>query len=148
MGEETQQLSEEDKKILEELTSGGYGSNIPDGKHNVHTFLHNVVIAEDTTKLGVLTEDELGKPDNPIRALKFMRRFSNDIMNHKKLGAFFGGQSEDITSTSLSRQGTLVKLAVTQKREMADTTKAPPSAKQKSNWFGSKDKKPEGESSD
>ncbi len=133
-----EQLTTQDKELLSEVI--GYGSNVPESKHNVHTFLYNVVKAEDTTKLGVLTAEEIGKPENPVRALKFMRRFANDIMQEPKLAEFFNGLSEDITSTSLSLNGTLVQLAVTQKKELADVTKQTAPKKENKSWFKSKDK--------
>ena len=116
----------------------GYGANVPEGKHNVHTFLHNVVTANDTTKLGVLTNEELGSMSNPIRSFKHLGLFAKTIMKKEGLGDFFNAQSEIGTSTSLSRNGTLVKLAVVQHRKIEDVTKEP---KQNKGWFKQKDDK-------
>lgn len=127
-------LTPEEKEELREMI--GYGSNIPDGKQNVHTFLHNVATAEDTTKLGFLNENEIGMMPNPIRSYKHLAQFANDIMHKEGLSNFFKANSEIVTSTSLSRGGFLVDRAVVQKRELKDTTTKP---KENKSWFKSKD---------
>lgn len=128
---------------MEELAGAlGYGASVPDQKQNVHTFLHNVATADDTTKLGFLTPEEIGLPKNPVRTFKNMALVSSSIMDNKDLQEYFLAKSEILTSTSLSREGFLTKLAVVTRRELADVTK---SRKQNKGWFGKKDKA-EGES--
>ena len=143
MTEESQpELSEAEKKEFIDLM--GYGSNLPDNKQNVFTFLFNVATAEDTTKLGYLKDEEIGNMPNPTRSYKHLALFSNEIMKKKGLGNFFSKNSEILTSTSLSRDGFLVDRAVVQKRELKDATKQ---HKENSGWFkkkGSQDKKDEG----
>ena len=115
----------------------GYGSMLPDSKQNVHTFLHNVATADDTTKLGNLNNDEIGMAENPVRAYKFLSTFSNTVMKKQELANFFKERSEILTSTSLSRNATLIRLAVTQKKELADVSSiAPP--KENKGWFKKK----------
>lgn len=140
---EDEMLSEAEKSELKELL--GYGGNIPDSKQNVHTFLHNVATAEDTTKLGFLNENEIGMMPNPIRSYKHLGQFAKDIMHKPGLSSFFNSNSEIITSTSLSRGGFLVDRAVVQKRELKDTTSKPRA--ENKGWF-KKDKKTEGELTD
>jgi len=119
----------------------GYGSNLPDPKQNVHTFLFNVATADDTTKLGNLKEEEIGMMPNPIRAYKNLGLFAKDIMGKDELYSFFNANSEIVTSTSLSREGFLVDHAVIQKRELKDATKP---RKPNSSWFKPKNKSTEG----
>jgi len=137
---EEEQLTDQEKELVREIA--GYGSSVPEGKHSVHTFLFNVATAEDTTKLGNLTPEELGNLDNPVRAYKALGSFANDIMNKKELSKFFNIQSEIATSTSLSKEGFLVSKATESVRKIADITKKP--RKENSSWFKKKDK-PEGE---
>ena len=69
MSEEEQgneQLTEAEKSEIKDIL--GYGANTGEGKHNVHTFLTNVVTAKDTTKLGYLKDEEIGNMTNPVRA--------------------------------------------------------------------------------
>lgn len=131
-----EQLTESEKAEIKDIL--GYGSNIPDAKQNVHTFLHNVATADDTTKLGYLKEEEIGNMSNPTRSYKHLALFSKDIMKKEGLKDFFLANSEIITSTSLSRGGFLVDRAVVQKRELKDTTKP---MKENKSWFKSKDNK-------
>ena len=133
MTEET--LSEAEKSELKDIL--GYGGSVPDSKQNVHTFLHNVATAEDTTKLGFLNENEIGMMSNPIRSYKHLAQFAKDIMHKEGLSTFFSANSEIVTSTSLSRGGFLVDRAVVQKRELKDTTAT---KKENKSWFKSKDK--------
>src|SRR4030042_1767437 len=139
---EGESLSEVEKEEVRDIL--GYGSNIPDPKQNVHTFLFNVATADDTTKLGYLTEAELGNMLNPVRAFKHLAQFSKDIMANDNLSKYFLANSEIATSTSLSKHGFLVDRAVLQKRELKDSTGKP--RKENSSWFKSKDKKEKEES--
>jgi len=131
-----EQLSETEKEELRDIL--GYGGTVPDGKQSVHTFLHNVATAEDTTKLGNLDTTELGNLDNPIRAYKFMASFANDVMQKPELAKYLRDQSEIVTSTSLSKGALLVRLAVTQKKQIEDISKK--ERKESSSWFKKKDK--------
>ena len=129
------ELTPEEREQIKEYL--GYGSSVSSEKHNVHTFLHNVATAEDTTKLGNLSEDELGVMINPVRSFKHLALFSGDIMKKEGLRKFFEANAEIGTSTSLSKGALLVKLAVTQKREVADVTKE---RKKNAGWFKKKEK--------
>lgn len=117
----------------------GYGATVPDDKHNIHKFLHDVVTTKDTTKLGYLTDDEVGLPKLPQRSLKELALFCNEIADMKWYGDYFEKRAEILTSTSLSKNAKLLETAVTTTRQIADVTKK---AKQlKKSWFGKKDKK-------
>jgi hypothetical protein len=109
----------------------------PEEKTNVHTFLTKVVQEEDTTKLGYLTQEELGMPQIPVRSDKSLALWSEMIMDNPFYRDFFLKESEYVTSSSLSKDGFLIKHATIIKKEIADTTK-----KQSSNkgWFKKKDK--------
>lgn len=135
--EQKQELTEEEKQQLQDIL--GYGSNVNSANQSVHTFLFNVATAKDTTKLGNLKDEEIGKLDNPIRSYKFLSLFAEKIMNKDGLKEFFDQRSEIGTSTSLSRDGFLTKMAVVQRKELADLS---PKEKKKENksWFKSKDK--------
>ena len=135
-----EQLSEQEKELIKEIA--GYGGAAPEGKHNVHTFLFNVATAEDTTKLGNLTPQELGNLDNPVRAYKHLASFANDIMDKPELSKYFGFQSEIATSTSLSKEGFLVSKATESVRKVGDITKKP--MKENKGWFSKKEKPQEG----
>ena len=130
-----EELTLAEKEQLSELL--GYGSNIQDGKHSVHSFLNNVAMAQDTTKLGNLSSIELGNLETPVRALKFVASYMEDIMNKKEATDWFKKQSENATATSLSKDALLLRLAVTQKKEFGDIAKAP--RKENKSWFKKKD---------
>jgi hypothetical protein len=134
---ENETLSENDKKELSELL--GYGGQTPDGKHNVHTFLHNVVKADDTLRLGNLSVIELGNLEQPVRALQEVSLFSKSVMNNDELAKYFTAESEIVTRSSLSKGGFLINTSVTNKKELADTTPQKP-RKENPSWFKKKNK--------
>ncbi len=105
-------------------------------KSNVHSFLTKIIQSPDTLKTGNLTEDELGMPHLPVRTYKELQLFSEDIANQKEWGEYFGKMSEIQTASSLSKEALLVKLAVTQTKQLADISKGP--RKVNTGWFKSK----------
>lgn len=111
---------------------------LPEEKQNVYKFLFAVATSSDTTKVGYLRDDkdlnEIGVPRYPIRAYKSLALIADKIMNNQYFRDYFQAESEILTSTSLSRHGKLIDLAVLQRREIADVSRTP-SEKQKRSWF-------------
>jgi hypothetical protein len=116
-------------------------STSADDKHNQFTFLNNVVMTEDTTRVGFVTEEELGSPQLPVRANKTLALISGELMENNFFKEYFLKESENITSTSLSKNGFLINRAILQKREIADVTKP---RKVNKSWFKKKEDKEEG----
>ena len=112
----------------------------PEEKTNVHTFLTKVAQEDDTTKLGYLKEEELGMPQIPVRSDKSLALWCDVVMENPFFMKYFLKESEDTTSTSLSREGFLVKQATLQKKEIADTTRKHTTNK---GWFKRKEPKEE-----
>lgn len=139
--EEEKELSDADKEALKEYL--GYGVPIPEEKHNVHSFLHKVATASDTTKVGYLKEEELGMPSKTLRAYKEMGLISEKIMDNKSLGDYYVAKGEIITSTSLSKNAKLINLAVITKKIVEDETKPKTTNK---GWFKKKQPEEEGAS--
>ena len=125
--------SDEELADLVKMISGT--TPVPDEKHNVFTFLTNVAVSQDTTKLGNLKEEELGNPSLPLRSDKSLSLWAGEVMENNFLESFFLKEAEITTSTSLSKDGFLTKLAVLSKKEIADVTKP---KKLNRGWFRSK----------
>lgn len=106
-------------------------------KQNVHTFFSNIIKSADTTKVGNLSEDELGVPKLPVRTYKELALFADDVYGDKSWSDYFTKLSEIQTSTSLSKEALLLRLSVTQKKELADVS--PQSKKKNKGWFRKKD---------
>ena len=106
---------------------------------NVHTFLRDVVINADPTRIGNLRDDkdinELGIPQWTVRGSLDMVRISDRIMNNSFFQEFFKSSSDDTLATSLSREGFLVRQASVQTKQIADITKR---RKINKGMFGSK----------
>lgn len=107
-----------------------------ESKTTIPAFFKQVVKNEDTTKTGNLMIEELGMPNLPLRTDKKLEVFCEDIAGQKEWAEYFKKCGEITTSSSLSKDGFLMKLLVTSKREMADTTPQP--KKENSGWFKSK----------
>jgi len=113
-----------------------YGfSTTGEERQNVHTFLHNVAIAPDTTKVAFLGEEELGTPKLPLRTYKELELFCKEIMNQPDFADYFKKKGEILTATSLSKDAKLIELAVVQRREVGDITKP---MKENKGWFKKK----------
>lgn len=136
-----EQLTPEEIELLEGAMKS-YGAPQPDEKHNVHTFLHKVSLAVDTTKTGNLTEIEIGYTPYSLRTYKQLSLVCSDIVNDDIWGEYYRKKGEILTATSLSKEGFLMKQATTQTRQIADVTKK---YKQNKGWFTKKDKSEEGE---
>lgn len=134
---EEQQLTEEEKEVLKSYL--GVGSPVPEEKHNVHSFLYKIATSDDTTKTGFLKDEEVGTPQLTVRGLKDMSLISDKIMRNNFFSEYYKAKAEIISSTSLSRRGFLSKLAVLQKREIADVTEEK-ERKQNKGWFKPKNK--------
>jgi len=106
----------------------------------VHSFLTSVVRTDDTTKLGNLKEEEIGTPRISLRGLKELQLFSKEIAEENEWADYFGKLAEIQTSTSLSEKALLSRLAVTQKKELADMSPQQTAKKKNSGWFKSKNK--------
>lgn len=136
MAEEGEQLSTEELGQLARYLSQSDSTPIPDQKHNVHEFLHSVATETDTTKVGFLKEEELGKPKHPVRGYKEFALICKDIIGNDYFKDFFTAEGEIVTATSLSREGFLVKQATTTTKQLADITKI---KKENKSWFKRKD---------
>jgi len=135
MGEEeiSPEAQEQLYKILE-----AYGNPEAIQKHNVHTFLNEVLKTKDTTKVANLSEEELGTLRYSVRTLAELELISAVICDNPIFAAYFGAEKENVAlAPSLSKNAKLITLAVTQKRSIADETKP---RKPSSSWFKPKAK--------
>jgi hypothetical protein len=140
---EEEQITDEEREELKKLL-GGASAPIPDDKQNIHTFITKVLTAKDTTKTGNLTEMEIGMMRNPVRAYKEEEVWARHIIKCEELAQMFAAQSEITTSTSLSRGGTLLKVATTTTRNIADLST--PKQSTNSGWFKKKEEHKPGSS--
>ena len=114
--------------------------NFAEAKETAHSFFTKVVQQVDSTKIGNLTEDELGVSQLPARSYKELALFCRDICKDNSWGDYFEKMGEIQFASSLSKYGFLLKLVGTQRKEIADVT---PKTKENKGWF--KKGKKEGE---
>jgi len=111
--------------------------NIGQDRHSVHSFLDNVAGAKDSTKTGNVGIDELGMPQLPVRTYSELAIFCNDIADEPTWATYFNKMKQSNLATSLSKDGFLIKAAITTKKELADVT--PGQKKENKGWFKKKD---------
>lgn len=114
---------------------------VPEEKKSVHAFLFNVASSSDTTKLGNLTEEEVGIPKLPLRTYLDLALFCKEIANMTYFSNYFKSKAEILTSTSLSKDAKLIELAVVTKKEVSNIIKT---KKTNKGWFKPKRTQPEG----
>jgi len=108
-----------------------------ESKQSMHSFLKSVVVHDDTTKTGNLSIEELGYSKNPVRTYKELGLFSEEIIDDQPWSDYFNKMSEVQTSTSLSKEGFLMKLVNTMRKELADMS--PKDKKANKGWFKGKE---------
>jgi len=142
MSEENQEMSDEEA-IMKIASAMKDNTPSQDEKQNIHTFLINVVQTEDidkASKIGNLKDtdefNELGIPAWNVRGALELARISNKLMGNTFFAEFFQDQAMETLSTSLSRNGFLIRQGTTTTKQVADATKR---RKVNKGMFGKKD---------
>lgn len=130
MSEQTQTYSEEEAKEYAEAMVRQYAQE----RSNLHGFLTKVIENDDTTKVGNVSAEELGNPKVTLRALKELELFCRAVYKDKSWADYFKDLSEIQTSTSLSKEGFLMELSVSQKQELSKRLSAK-QTKENKGWF-------------
>jgi hypothetical protein len=139
---ETEENLSDEEAILKLAAAMKDNTPTQEEKQNVHTFLLNVVQAEEPSKiikLGNLRDDkemnELGAPVWTARGALDMVRISDKIMDNTFFKEYFENQMVHTLSSSLSREGFIIRAAVTNTKQVVDATKR---KKYNSGMFGNK----------
>jgi len=131
--DEDEELTPEEVDALEEI---GYGYPKKKEEHNIFAFFRRVISMPDTTRTSFLTADELGLVKIPLRTNLSIALYCKQ-MGLRGLSSHFEKEAHITSDSSLSRDGFLDKLAVTQKREMETKTRKP--AVVNKGWFKKKE---------
>jgi hypothetical protein len=94
-----------------------YGYPSVKEKPNVFSFLGKVIERKDTTKTANLMKHELGFPKINVRGWQDMAQYAR-YEGLDEVGKYCMAQGEIILATSLSRDGFLATLAVSQRKEI------------------------------
>lgn len=126
MTEDKEMTEEEAKDMLRQMG---------ESKQTLHSFFSKVIKSSSTTRVGNLDVEELGKPKLPVRTHLELETFCKEIAGDDSFGNYFKKIAEVHSSSSLSKDGFLMKLAVTMKKELADVS---PVKRKNSGWFKKK----------
>jgi len=119
----------------------GYGYPEPEEKQNIFNFFKKVINMIDNSKTGNLTDDEIGWARIPVRTNLELSNYCK-VMGMKGFSDVFKAEAQIVAGTSLSREGFLDNLAVTQKREAQTSLKKTGMQKVNKGWFKSKEPPP------
>jgi hypothetical protein len=109
-------------------------------KGSVHSFFTKIIQNPSTIRIGNVSDEELGSPQLTIRILKELELFSKDIEKNDLWAEYFKKMADITTETSLSKEGFLIRMSQTTKKELADVT---PKRKVNKGWFKKKGSKEE-----
>ena len=133
---EEPELTEEEMKEMEDVISGSYPKE--EEKQNIFTYFKKIIEDKFNVKTANVTDEELGMATIPVRTNLQLSLYCKQ-MGMKGFSDYFLDESQIILGTSLSREGFLNKLAVTQKRESEFKTGTKPHRENKG-WFKKKNK--------
>lgn len=125
--EELKRLEEELKKLE------SYGSPEPEKKEGLFKFFREILHLEDTTRIGNLSNTELGISRLGVRHYKELSIYA-EAEGLDTVAKYLNSKSNNITSTSMSKKGFWAKLFVTNiKKEQKIVPK-----EEKKGWFSKK----------
>lgn len=108
-----------------------------DNKQSIYAIFAKVINEKQkTTKVGNLSIEELGMSKLPFRTYLELGLFCEDIVGDEEFSEYFKKMGAIQTDSSLSKEGFLMKLLVTMKKELADVS--PKSKKKNTGWFRKK----------
>lgn len=130
--ETNEELSPEEMEALEQL----YGYPKEEEKQSIFAFFKKVITMRDSSRTANLTNDEIGTVRNSVRTFQELALYCKE-MSLTGVSNYFDSKAQIILGTSLSREGFLDRLAVTQKRETESKVRKPMT--QNKGWFKKKE---------
>jgi hypothetical protein len=128
-------LSQEEQKIVFDHLQRVFGTDKPG---NIHDFLLKAIQQEDTTKLGFLTKEELGNPRHPLRAYKELQVMADTFEMPEFKQYFEDLGNKVVTDPSLSLNGFLLMLAISERRSLQARLPGKAEGKPNRGWFKSR----------
>ena len=135
--EEIAKLEEELKKL--EDKDSGFGSPSTAQKDSLYKFCRDILKIEDTTRIGNLTNAELGITKLGVRHYQEIAAYA-EAEGLDIVGKYLMNKSQIITSTSMSRKGFWAQLFFTNIKQ-EKKVKEPVNVKK--SWFGKKQEESE-----
>ena len=117
---------EQETELAQYLEQQGYPT--PQEKFGLFNFFGKIVKSKTTRKTSFLGEDEL----NTVRNLERARIFAEE-MGYDLVAKYIEKRAEIILGTGLSREGFLIKSAITSKRDSRTSIKT--GAEDKKKWL-------------
>ena len=111
------EASMEVQKELQEIEDAEAGvAPTPEDNPTVLKFLNEVLDADDRLKTAFLNNQELGLPTFPVRFWLNLHRYFQVVHKYPIIADYCKNKALITTDTSLSRDGFITSLSVTQKR--------------------------------
>jgi len=132
---------EEEQELTELFGEKGYGYPTLEEKQNIYAYFKKVIAMPFNIKTANINKDEMGMIQLPVRSLLGLSLYCKS-MGMSGFSHYFKNEAQIILGSSLSFEGFLDKLAVTQKKESEIKTRR--LSQPKRGFFGKK-KRPEEE---
>ncbi len=126
-----------DEQGLPEQEAEAMLRSFSESKETPVSFFTRVITHKDSSKIGNLSEEELGTPQLPVRTLQELGMLSKEVFNREGFADYFNKQAEIVLATSLSKHGFLLKQVGTARKEIADVTTT--KERKNSGWFKKKE---------
>lgn len=111
------EASVEIQKELQEIEEAEAGSPpVPEDNPTVLKFLNEVLDSDDRLKTAYLNNQELGLPTFPVRFWLNLHKYFEVVHKYPIMADYCRNKALITTDTSLSRDGFITSLSVTQKR--------------------------------
>lgn len=104
-------------------------------KDSIFTFFRHILGIKDSSKVGNLTERELGQLGLSVRGCQYLSLIGRTLHN-QPFSQFFNSESQIALATSASRKGWLTELVVSQKKFAQRTVQAVRPVVQKKPFLG------------
>lgn len=111
----------EDRADINADLAEGYGSPDPSEKINQYTITKEAIKAKDATRTTFLHKEELGKPLFSVRFYQSMKSIAK-MYNSELVKEYFDNHIKNITSSGMSNEGFIMKLNVTNNRNVRRTS--------------------------
>jgi hypothetical protein len=111
-------------------------------KDSIYTFFRHILGLADSSKVANLNKRELGMLDLSVRNCEYIAAVS-DVLHNRAVHDFFMAKAEITLATSMSRNGWLPELVVSQKKFSQRTVQPINKQQQKSGFLGLGKKQPE-----
>lgn len=100
----------------------------PESKDSHFKFMRELLGTKDSTKIGNLTAEELGKSELSLRGYQKVALLANTV-GLKEISDYYNAEAEILAASSMSRKSTFLQLIFTQIKKSVTSSEPKPETK-------------------